>query len=133
MIVLVPVRYPLQDRNRAAIEYGLELIADEPNPELLIVHVNQLHEDEHVSRSDLRTAVQAEFGPIPANYVVRDNFLYEEALLEEASRQHVDHIVLSERRRSAWQQLLREALDLEVDLESFLADHLDTQIHVINE
>lgn len=133
MNVLIPVRYPLNDRNKRAIELGLDLVAEESDPELLIVHVNRIHENGSVNRSALREAVQAEFGSIPANYVVRDGLLYEEAILDEAIRHHADHIVLSERRRNAWQQLLREALDLEVDLESFLSKHLDTQIHVVNE
>jgi hypothetical protein len=132
MTVLIPIRYPLNDRNKRAIKVGLDLVAEEANPELLIVHVNRLHEDDHVNRSALRDAVQAEFGSIPASYVVRDGFLYEETILNEAIRYHADHIVLSERRWNAWQQLLRKALDLEVDLEPFLTEHLDAQIHVVN-
>ncbi|MFC6864401.1 universal stress protein [Halomicroarcula sp. GCM10025817] len=131
MTVLIPVRYPLTDRNKRAIEKGLELVADESDPELLIVYVNRLYKDDRIPRSTLRETVEAEFGTIPAHYVVRDGFLYEEAVLDEAIRQQVDHIVLSERRRAAWQQLLREAFDFEVDLESFLSKQLDVEIHVI--
>lgn len=131
MNVLIPVRCPLNDRNRRAIERGLELVADESNPELLIVYVNRLSKDDRIPRHALREAVEAEFGTIPAHYVVRDGFLYEAAILDEAIRQHADHIVLSERRRKAWQQLLREALDIEVDLGSFLSKHLDAEIHVV--
>lgn len=93
--------------------------------------MHRLYKDDRIPRSTLRETVEAEFGTIPAHYVVRDGFLYEEAVLDEAIRQQVDHIVLSERRRTAWQQLLREALGFEVDLESFLPEHLDAEIHVI--
>lgn len=135
MIVLIPVRYPLNDHNRSAINKGRELLEDDPNPdpELLIVHVNRLQKDEHVTRNDLRTAVEAEFGQLPANYIVRNSFLYEEAVLNEALNHNVDHIVLSERRYSTWQRLLREALDIGVDLKTFLDDQLETEIHIITD
>lgn len=133
MIVLIPVRYPLTDRNRSAINKGRELLADALDPELLLLHINRLQKGEHVTRSDLRTAIEAEFGALPATYLVRDAFLYEEAVLNEALNHDVDHIVLSERRYSAWQQLVRETLDIDVDLETFLDAQLETTIHIISD
>jgi hypothetical protein len=132
VLVLIPVRYPLTDYNRNAIQKGLDLTKDESNPELVILHVNQLHKHENVTQSELRKTVQAEFGMISANYIVRDSFLVEEAILDEAIRLDVDHVVLSERRYAAWQQRLRDILDIGVDLESFVDEHLDAEIHIVN-
>lgn len=133
MIVLVPVRYPLNGANRRAIEKGRELVAGHPDPELLIVHLNRSHRDEHVSRSDLQAAVESEFGDLPAHYVVRDGLFYEEAILNEAVRHEVDHVVLSERRYGAWKQLVRSLLDRGRETEAFLAEQLDAEIHVVTD
>ena len=132
MLVLIPVRHPLTEYNRNAIEKGLDIIKEESNPELVILHVNQLHKHENVTQSELRKTVQAEFGVISANYIVRDGFLVEEAILDEAIRLDVGHVVLSERRYAAWQQRLRDILDIGVDLESFINEHLDAEIHIVN-
>lgn len=133
MIVLVPVRHPLNASNRRAVEKARELIAEDPDPELLIVHVNSPHRDEPISRNDLRTVVESEFGQLPAHYVVRDAILYEEALLNEAVRHDVDHIVLSERRYSAWQHLVRSFLERDVGVEQFLDEQFDAEIHVVTD
>ena len=92
----------------------------------------ETYNHESVTKKELRKTVQAEFGTISANYIVRDGFLVEEAILDEAIRLDVDHVVLSERRYAAWQQRLRDILDIGVDIEAIVEEHLDVEFHLVN-
>jgi len=132
MNVLVPVRFPLIDRNKRALKHALSLIEDDPMASVTILHLNSLPADEHVTRRDLRTAVEREFGAVRADYVIRDGFLVEEAILEEANRDEITHVVISEARRKTWVDSLLELLDVSVDIESYLRSNLDIELVVVD-
>jgi len=72
MNVLIPVRYPLTDPNKRAIQRGMELVDGIENSELLIFYLNEVQKKQRLSRQSLREAVEAEFGGIEANYLVQD-------------------------------------------------------------
>lgn len=131
MNVLVPIRFPLTDRNKRALERALELIEDDPMASLTILHLNSVPSNEHVTRRDLRTAIEGEYGTIRADYVIRDGFLVEEAILEEANRDEITHVVISEARQKKWVDSLLELLDVSVDIEAFLRANLDTELVVV--
>lgn len=132
MEILIPVRYPLTDRNERAIRRGLALAEREPNSELLVFHMNELHKGERIDRSQLRESVEWTFGSVNATYVVRDGFLYEEAIVEAAVRYGVDIVLLSRQRKLRWQWMIEEILDLDVDLERFLRDRLGITIELVS-
>jgi nucleotide-binding universal stress UspA family protein len=132
MHVLVPVRYPLTARNLTAIQRGLELLEAASNPELIVLHVDELLDDEHVDRADLRAAVEAEFDAIQASYVVRDGFLTEAAILDEAIRLDATHVVISRDRRNRWQRLTGRLFDSDVDLAAALRTRADIELVVVD-
>lgn len=131
MNVLVPIRVPLTDRNKRALERALALIEDDPMASLTILHLNSIPSNEHLTRRDLRTAIEEEYGTIRADYVIRDGFLVEEAILEEANRDEITHVVISEARQKKWVDSLLELLDVSVDIEAFLRANLDTKLVVV--
>jgi len=94
MNVLIPVRYPLTDPNKRAIRRGMELVDGIDDSELLIFSLNEVQNKQRQSRQSLREAVEAEFGGIKANYLVRDGFLIEEAIIEAAIELEMDYILL---------------------------------------
>lgn len=132
MNVLVPVRFPLTDRNKRALEHALSLIDDDPMASVKVLYLNSFVNDEHVTRRDLRTAVEREYGEVRADYITRDGFLIEEAVLEEASREEITHVVISEARQRKWVDSLLKLLDMSGDIESYLRANLDIELIVVS-
>ncbi|WP_123622458.1 universal stress protein [Halorubrum sp. CSM-61] len=133
MNVLVPVQYPLTEMNRQAIRRGQDLTDGNEGTELLIFHLNQVLEDRRVSRKELRAAVESAVGEIDANYVIRDGFFVEEAVIEIAIEFEMDMIVLSEQRRNRWQRLLSVIFGIERDPEEVIEEATGIEVTVIRD
>lgn len=132
VLFLVPLRYPLQERSVGTLRRALELADEHENAHLYILHVNLIHENEHVEREALVRAVEREFGSLDdATYHVRDAFLLEEAILYEAVQQDADYVVIGKDTRARWRQILTHRLDLDIDLEAFLQHHLNATLVVV--
>lgn len=123
-LVLVPIRFPLEEPGVRTLRRAVDLAADHEDAHQYVVHVNLLHRDERVDRDDLETAVTRAFGPLPnASYHVRNGFLHEEAILYEAVQLDADYVVIGRDTRARWRQLLSDRLDIDGDLEGFLREH----------
>jgi nucleotide-binding universal stress UspA family protein len=133
MKVLIPVRYPLTPVNERAIRRGLDLVAGHDDPELMIFHLNEIQTDRRIGREKLRNAVESVFDGIEASYIVRDGFLVEEAVLEEAIRLEVDLIVLSGERQRRWRRILESVLDIDANPECFIRDKTGIEVEVVAE
>lgn len=130
--VVVPVRYPLEAASVRTLRRAIETAEDHERAHLYVLHVNLLHSGRHVSRRDLARAVEREVGPLEnASYHVRDAFLLEEAILYEAVQQNADYVVVGRDRKASWRRILSERLGLRVDVEAFLAAHLDAKLVVV--
>jgi len=81
---LVSVRYPLTDDSHRTISRGLDHTAGDDS--LIVLHVALLQNGDSITREELRAAVEAEFGELPAHYVVRQGYVLEEAIVDEAAR-----------------------------------------------
>ena len=92
-LVVVPVRYPLSRHSRATLDRAID-VAAEQDADLTVLHVNLYQNDETVSRTELKNAVESEFGRLPrARYVVRPGFLVEETILDEVAAEEADYVV----------------------------------------
>ena len=129
---LIPIRYPFEERSVRTLKRAIELANDHETTHLYILHVNLLHQDEHVKRGDLVRAVEREFGSLAnASYHVRNAFLLEEAILYEAVQQDADYVVIGKDTKARWRQILTDRLDIDVDLEAFLQHHLNAKLVVV--
>lgn len=131
MNVLVPVQHPLTEANRQAIRRGQKLTGGREGTELLILHLNQIFENFRVNREDLRNSVESALGDVDANYVIRDGFFIEEAIIEIAIEFEMDLIILSEQRRNRWQRLLRVLFDIERDPEEVIKEATGIEVSVV--
>lgn len=131
-IILVPVRYPLQEENVRTIKKAIEIAEQQGDAELSILHINVIHENEKVTRDDLVRAVKRKFGRLAnATYEVRNSFLLEETILYEAVQQKADYVVIGKDRRARWRQILSFVLGTDVHLERFLEEHLNANLVVV--
>jgi nucleotide-binding universal stress UspA family protein len=126
-LVVVPVRYPLTSHSRATLAEAIE-VAEDRDAELTVLHVNLYQDSDGVTRTELKRAVERQFGQVPrTRYVVRRGFLVEETILEEVAAEGADVVVIGSKQAGRWRRTLRRFLD-DPDIESFLREKLDCTV-----
>lgn len=129
--VVVPVRYPLTDHSRATLEEAIRIAADE-EASLTILHVNLYQNGRPVTRSQLKQAVEAEFGKLSnVRYSVRKGLLVEQSILEEIAAEEADVVVIGKKQVSRWRQMVRRITD-DPNIEEFLRDRLDCKVVTVS-
>ncbi|MFB6354496.1 MAG: universal stress protein [Halobacteriales archaeon] len=125
--VVVPVRYPLSEHSKRTLRTAVE-VAREREAALTVLHVNLYQSGRHVTRSDLKRAVERAFGTLPnARYVVRSGFLVEETILEEVAAEGADVVVIGEKQVGRWRSTVRRLVG-DPDIEAYLREELQAQI-----
>jgi nucleotide-binding universal stress UspA family protein len=126
-LVVVPVRYPLSRHSRATLKRAID-VAEDHDADLTVLHVNLYQNDEDASRTELKNAVEAEFGRLPhARYVVRSGFLIEETILDEVAAEGADYVVIGRKQAGRWRRMVRRLID-DPDIEGFLRRELDCEV-----
>lgn len=126
-LVVVPVRYPLSEHSRATLQRAID-VAEENDANLTVLHVNLYQNDHRVTRTELKNAVEREFGRLPrARYVVRPGFLVEETILDEIVAEEAEFVVIGRKQASRWRRTVRRLID-DPDIEQFLRRELDCKV-----
>lgn len=126
-LVVVPVRYPLSQHSRATLKRAID-VAEERDAELTVLHVNLFQNDRDVSRTELKNAVEKEFGRLPrARYVIRSGFMIEETILDEVAAEGADYVVIGRKQAGRWRRMVRQLID-DPDIEGYLRSKLDCDI-----
>ena len=127
---LVSVRYPLSADSYRTIHRGLSYTSDDGDS-LIVLHVTLLQNGDRLTRDQLRKAVEGEFGAIPAHYVVRQGYVLEEAIIDEAARQNADRVIVGKSKRGRIRRRLGQLFGLYPDLERELSRNLKTTLEVV--
>ena len=128
---LVSVRYPLSDDSHRTIQHGLEHVTDDGDS-LIVLHVTLLQNGSKLTRQQLQEAVEREFGSIPAHYVVRQGYVLEEAIIDEAARQSATRVIVGKTKRGRIRRRIGQLFGLYPDLETELARNLKTTLEVVD-
>lgn len=129
--VVVPVRYPLSDHSRATLAEAIR-IADEEDASLTVLHVTLYQNSKQVTRSQLKRAVEAEFGSLPnARYSIRRGLLVEESILEEVADEGADIVVIGKKQAGRWREMIRRIID-DPNIERFLREKLDARVVTVS-
>lgn len=129
--VVVPVRYPLSDHSRATLEEAIDIAAEE-EAALTVLHVNLYQDGRQVTRSQLKSAVEQEFGRLSnTRYSVRKGLLVEQSILEEIAAEEADVVVIGKKQVSRWRQMVRRITD-DPDIEEFLRSRLDCRVVTVS-
>lgn len=130
-LVVVPVRYPLSRHSRATLKRAIE-VAREHDADLTVLHVNLYQNDKDVSRTELKQAIEREFGRISrARYVVRPGFIVEETILDEVAAEDADYVVIGQKQAGRWRRMVRQLID-DPDIEGFLRSELDCEVITVS-
>ncbi|ACV12922.1 UspA domain protein [Halorhabdus utahensis DSM 12940] len=125
--VMVPVRFPLSEHSRATLARAID-VADEEDADLTILHVNLYQHNGHVTRADLKSAVESEFGQLPrTRYAIRTGLLVEETILEEVAAEGADVVVIGKKQVGRWRRMVRRLID-DPDVSTYLSNELDCRI-----
>jgi K+-sensing histidine kinase KdpD len=125
--VIVPVRYPLSGHSERTLARAVE-VAEEEDAELTVFHVNLYQNGRHVTRRELKRAVESAVGSLPhARYVVREGFLVEETILDEVAAERADVVVIGRKQVGRWRSMVRNLIG-DPDVESYLREELDCRI-----
>ncbi|MCQ4332472.1 universal stress protein [Natronomonas sp. F2-12] len=126
-LVVVPVRYPLSQHSRATLKRAID-VAEERDAELTVLHVNLFQNDRDVSRTELKNAVEKEFGRLPrARYVIRSGFMIEETILDEVAAEGADYVVIGRKQAGRWRRMVRQLID-DPDIEGYLRRKLECEV-----
>lgn len=129
--VVVPVRYPLSEHSRATLAEAISIAEDE-DASLTILHIDLYQNSTHVTRRQLKDAVESEFGRLPfARYSVRRGVLVEESILEEIAAEEADIVVIGKKQVSRWRTMIRRLLD-DPNVEDFLKSKLDCKVVTVS-
>ncbi len=130
-LVVVPVRYPLTAHSKQTLTEAIR-ISTERGGELSIFHVDLYQDSNDVTRTELKRAVEREFGEIEqARYVVRRGFLVEETILEEVVAEHADIVVIGSKQASQWRRMVRKLLS-DPDIGAYLRGKLDCTVITVS-
>ena len=129
MTTLVSVRYPLTADSYRTIQRGRELTDD--GESLIVLHISLLQNGERATRSELQAVVEDELGEIGAHYIVRQGYVLEEAIIDEAARQNADRVLVGKTKRGRFRRWVGQLLGLYPDLETALTEHLGTRLEIV--
>ncbi|WP_251328505.1 universal stress protein [Haloplanus pelagicus] len=130
-LVVVPVRYPLSGHSRATLAEAIR-VAEDRDADLTVLHVDLYQEGREVTRTDLKRAVEAEFGNVDrVRYVVRRGFLVEETILDEVAAENADVVVIGSKQVGRWRRTFARFLD-DPDIDTFLREKLDCDVITVS-
>ena len=125
--VVVPVRYPLTDHSKRTLAKAID-IATERDGQLTVLHVNQFQTNGSVTRAQLKSAVEREFGRLSnVRYLVRKGMFIEETLLDEIIATDADVVVIGKKQAGRWRRMIRRLVD-NPDIEHYLRTELDCDV-----
>ena len=130
-LVVVPVRYPLSAHSTATLREAIRISRDR-DAELSVLHVDLYQDSSHVSRTELKQAVERTFDELEhARYVVRRGFLVEETILEEIAAERADVVVIGSKQASQWQRMVSKLLS-DPDIGAYLREKLDCTVITVD-
>ncbi len=126
-LVVVPVRYPPSKHSEATLREAVR-VAEERDADLTVLHVDLYQNSHHVTRTELKRAVERRLGPLErARYVVRRGFLVEETILEEVAAEGADVVVIGSKQAGRWRRMVQKLLS-DPDIDAFLRKKLDCTV-----
>jgi nucleotide-binding universal stress UspA family protein len=131
MRVLVPIRHPLSSHSERTLEAAVD-VARERDADLTVLHVNLYQDGDRVTRTELKAAAERAVDvDVDTRYVVRNGFLVEETILDEAAAEGADVVVIGSKQAGRWRRMLRRLFD-DPDVDAYLREHLDCEVVTVS-
>ncbi|MFB6282405.1 MAG: universal stress protein [Halobacteria archaeon] len=129
MKILVPVRFPLNRNSRHTLESALEKKQEDDS--LAVLHIDLFQKKRNVSERQLKEVVESEFGTCDVSYRVKEGFLVEQSILEEAANTDTDVIYIGESQKGRFRKAVRKLIGNDPNIKEFLRKNIDARIEVV--
>lgn len=132
--ILVPIRYPLTEQSTQTLATAGRLAREHAPVDLTVLHVNLYQKGKKTQKKELSRAVSSTLDGVETSVTIRQGFLVEEVILEEATQLGADMIVIGANQRATWRKLLNRVLQECLEVGVFLRENstIDTQIFEVN-
>ena len=129
--ILVPIRYPLTDQGAQTLAAAGRMAQENAPAALNVLHVNLFQNGKNIQTEELTRAISSTLDDVKALVTTRQGFLVEEVILEEATQIDADIIVVGTNQQTVWRRFVRRLLGNDVEVGSFLRDHVTNGIEIM--
>jgi K+-sensing histidine kinase KdpD len=121
--ILVPIRYPLTDESAHTLAAAGRLGCEYAPANLIVLHVNLCQTSDRTQTRELTEAISSTINGIEASVITRSAFLVEEAILDEATQNGADIVVIGANQKPRWRRLIGRLLGNDPAIGSYLRKH----------
>lgn len=129
--ILVPVRYPLTAQSERTLAAAGRLTREYAPADLTVLHVDLYQRGRSVQNGEVARAVSSTLDGVEASVTIREGFLVEEVILEEATQLHADIVVVGENQQAGWRNILSRLLRTNPDVSVFLRENARATTKII--
>lgn len=121
--ILAPIRYPLTTLSTKILATARSLARTNEPANLTVLHINRYHKGNRIQERELAREVLPALNGVDASITVRQGYLVEEEILEEATLLDADIIVVGAHQRAVWRKVLNQLLRNDPDIGAFLREN----------
>ncbi|MEF8937288.1 universal stress protein [Halobacteriaceae archaeon SHR40] len=128
--ILVPIRYPLTEQSARTLATAGRLARDHTPVDLTVLHVNLHQRGTTAQKREITRAVSSTLDGVDASVMIRQGYLVEEEILEEATQLDADIIVVGTNQQATWRKILSRTLGNDPEVGDHLRENTtaDTEI-----
>lgn len=128
--ILVPIRYPLTDHSSRTLAAAGRLASERAPATVRVLHVNLFQNSADVQTRELTRAISSVLDGVDASVIMRQGFLVEKIILEEATYSDADVIVVGTSQKATWRQLLSRVIGNDPAVSSFLHENTTDDVEI---
>ena len=129
--ILVPIRYPLTEQSAKTLTTAGRLARDYRPVDLTVLHVNLHQKGSATQKREITRAVSSRLDGVEASVMIRQGYLVEEEILEEATQLGADIIVVGANQQATWRKLLSRLLRTDPEVGVFLRENAATNTKIL--
>lgn len=129
--ILVPIRYPLTEQSAQTLATAGRLARDHAPVDLTVLHVNLRQKGSTAQKREITRAVSSTLDGVNASVMIRQGYLVEEEILEEATQLDADIIVVGANQQATWKKVLSRILRNDPEIGVFLRENATTNTKIM--
>jgi K+-sensing histidine kinase KdpD len=129
--ILVPIRYPLTEQSAQTLSTAGRLARDHAPADLTALHVNLHQKGSTAQKREITRAVSSTLDGVNASVMIRQGYLVEEEILEEAKQLDADIIVVGANQQATWKKVLSRILRNDPEIGVFLRENATTNTKIM--
>lgn len=129
--ILVPIRYPLTEQSARTLATAGRLARDHAPVDLTVLHVNLHQRGATAQKREITRAVSSTLDGVDASVLIRQGYLVEEEILEEATQLDADIVVVGTNQQATWKKILRRTLGNDPEVGDHLRENTTSDTEIV--